>query len=129
MREHRKKRVVIIGGSHSGFSSAWMLLNGPADLLHNAHETSSATYQYRRTGNFQFPDAVFKTLDNCARCCTCHLVKKAKKGPKVKCQCICRCFGFFKYQDWGFDYKNDLLKFDEGDIKIIYRDKIRVFYS
>lgn len=85
MREHRKRRVVIIGGSHSGFSSAWILLNGPADLLHNAHETSSATYAHRRTGNFKFPDAVFKTLETCARCCTCHLVKKAKKGPKVKC--------------------------------------------
>ena len=31
------KKVVIIGGSHSGFSAAWMLLNGPADVLHNTH--------------------------------------------------------------------------------------------
>jgi hypothetical protein len=23
-------KVIIIGGSHSGFSCAWMLLNGPA---------------------------------------------------------------------------------------------------
>ena len=26
----RKPKVVIIGGSHSGFSCAWLLLNGPA---------------------------------------------------------------------------------------------------
>ena len=31
------KKIVIIGGSHSGFSAAWMLLNGPADVLHNSH--------------------------------------------------------------------------------------------
>jgi hypothetical protein len=29
------KKIVIIGGSHSGFSAAWMMLNGPADLWHN----------------------------------------------------------------------------------------------
>ena len=27
-----KAKVIIIGGSHSGFSCAWMLLNGPAAL-------------------------------------------------------------------------------------------------
>ena len=30
--ENKVKRVVIIGGSHSGFSAAWILLNGPADM-------------------------------------------------------------------------------------------------
>jgi hypothetical protein len=24
------KKIVIIGGSHSGFSAAWLMLNGPA---------------------------------------------------------------------------------------------------
>lgn len=31
------KNVVIIGGSHSGFSAAWMLMHGPADVLRNSH--------------------------------------------------------------------------------------------
>jgi hypothetical protein len=31
----KTKRVVIIGGSHSGFSCAWMLLNGPATYQKN----------------------------------------------------------------------------------------------
>jgi predicted NAD/FAD-binding protein len=31
------KKIVIVGGSHSGFSAAWILLNGPADVLHNSH--------------------------------------------------------------------------------------------
>lgn len=29
------KKIVIIGGSHSGFSCAWMLLNGPAAYYKN----------------------------------------------------------------------------------------------
>jgi predicted NAD/FAD-binding protein len=33
--KEKLKKVVIIGASHSGFSAAWMLLNGPADLWHN----------------------------------------------------------------------------------------------
>jgi 6-phosphofructokinase len=24
------KKIVIVGGSHSGFSAAWLMLNGPA---------------------------------------------------------------------------------------------------
>ena len=30
-----KRNIVIIGGSHSGFSSAWVLLNGPWWFNHN----------------------------------------------------------------------------------------------
>lgn len=37
IHEEKIKNIVIIGGSHSGFSSAWTLLNGPADILHNTH--------------------------------------------------------------------------------------------
>jgi hypothetical protein len=35
INERRHKKVVIIGGSHSGFSCAWMLLNGPATYYKN----------------------------------------------------------------------------------------------
>ena len=30
-----KRKIVIVGGSHSGFSSAWVLLNGPACYNYN----------------------------------------------------------------------------------------------
>lgn len=30
-----KRKIVIIGGSHSGFSAAWVLLRGPAVFNHN----------------------------------------------------------------------------------------------
>ena len=35
--EGRRPKVVIIGGSHSGFSCAWMLLNGPA-MYHRSYK-------------------------------------------------------------------------------------------
>ena len=37
IKQENKKKIVIIGGSHSGFSAAWILLNGPADIMHNTH--------------------------------------------------------------------------------------------
>ena len=37
IKQENKKKIVIIGGSHSGFSTAWILLNGPADIMHNTH--------------------------------------------------------------------------------------------
>ena len=36
--------------------------------------------------------------------------------------------GYFKYKDWKYDYSLKL-SFDKGNIKILYRDKIKVFYS
>lgn len=52
-RIHREniKNIVIIGGSHSGFSAAWMLLNGPADILHNTHVKPTAQYDVFDRGN------------------------------------------------------------------------------
>lgn len=30
-KKKKKLKIVIIGGSHSGFSCAWILLNGPSN--------------------------------------------------------------------------------------------------
>ena len=35
INEKKIKNIVIIGGSHSGFSCAWMMLNGPATYNRN----------------------------------------------------------------------------------------------
>ena len=68
-----------------------------------------------------------KTMANCDECCTCT---EAKKKKEPKCGCVCKCYGYFNYKDWGFDYENDLIKdWPHGSIKILYRDRIRVFYS
>lgn len=47
----KKKIITIIGGSHSGFSCAWMLLNGPASQ--------------------QPPEVPLKRAKNCSDCCNC----------------------------------------------------------
>lgn len=67
-----------------------------------------------------------RSIDNCARCCVCQMMKK-KDRPKT-CKCLCKCYGFFRYEDWGVDY-DSLPQFGDADITILYRDKIRVFYS
>lgn len=43
-----KKNIVIVGASHSGMSAAWMLLNGPADLLHNTHVKPNCKTNYEK---------------------------------------------------------------------------------
>jgi hypothetical protein len=35
LKQKKTRKIVIIGGSHSGFSCAWMLLNGPATYYNN----------------------------------------------------------------------------------------------
>lgn len=57
---------MILGGSHSGFSAAWMLMNGPADILKNTHVKPTVQYDvYDRNKKFKFPDAVYKTVNEC----------------------------------------------------------------
>jgi hypothetical protein len=58
---------------------------------------------------------------DCATCCLCSTKKK-------NCGCVCKCYGFFKYEETDFDY-DQMPQFGEGDIKILYRDQIKVFYS
>lgn len=55
------KKIVIIGGSHSGFSCAWMLLNGPS-------------MYYKNNANIyvdKIPYAQRKSIKNCFDCCHC----------------------------------------------------------
>jgi hypothetical protein len=53
---------------------------------------------------------------------------KTASGP-ISCTCSCKCFGEFKLEDWDFDYSLLPSHFSKANIKILYRDKIRVFYS
>jgi len=65
IKERGKKKIVIMGGSHSGFSAAWLLLNGPADLLHNTHVIPTVQYVKKNTGKFSFPGAANRRIENC----------------------------------------------------------------
>ena len=115
------KKVVIIGGSHSGFSAAWLLMNGPADVLHNSHVKPTCSINHTEKGKpFEFPYCQLKQAQDCTLCCIC----KRQKG----CDCVCKCYGFFKYQTTDFDYA-ELPQWNPDSIKILYRENIRVFYS
>ena len=42
---------------------------------------------------------------------------------------MCKCFGYFKYDEWPSEETLELPDFAEGDIKILYRDRIKVFFK
>jgi hypothetical protein len=115
IHEKKVRKVVIIGGSHSGFSAAWMLLNGPADILKNTSVKPTVQYDvYDRNKEFKFPGSCFKSIKDCETCCTCST-------KKADCGCICKCYGFFKYEETEFDYSS-LPDWGEASIEILYRE-------
>ena len=57
IKSEGKKRIVIIGGSHSGFSAAILMLNGPSSLLRNTSVIPTVQHVYNKTGKFTFPGA------------------------------------------------------------------------
>ena len=48
---------------------------------------------------------------------------------KLACNCVCKCFGHFNYDEWEHTAAELPSHFAAGSIKIIYRDRIRVFYG
>ena len=113
IKSQNLKNIVIIGGSHSGYSCAWMMLHGP---------TSYNKHNFLGTVKWpSFPESYKYRGKDCQFCCVC---------PRIAaCECPCNCLGSeFEYTDFDFDY-NELPQFEEGNIKILYRDKIRVFYD
>ena len=74
------------------------------------------------------PGATMRAIPNCEDCCNCKDSDKQKDG--YKCSCQCKCFGFFQYKEWEHDSEQDLpTHFAPKSIKILYRDRIRVFYG
>lgn len=119
-----KKKIVIVGGSHSGFSCAWMLIN-----QRPAHE-SDENYE-KLNLNGKPLGATRRVVNNCQLCCQCPV-----KSQKCR-SCICKCFGFFTYNEWNvhehfsmfpnsqpLDFDNDT-----DQVTILYRDDIKVFYA
>jgi hypothetical protein len=107
------KKVVIIGGSHSGFSCAWILLNGPADIPYNMRNFLSNNSD-----------------SNCVN-------YKTKINPRCeKCKTHSCCFGQSDLQRWKDVYhssnnkysRNNLPIASDIEISILYRDHIKVYY-
>lgn len=63
IKQENMKKIVIIGGSHSGFSCAWMLLNGPASYYMN-----NAGINIEKE-----PYAIKKSIKGCLDCCHCGI--------------------------------------------------------
>lgn len=80
LRRHRRPKVVIIGGSHSGFSCAWMLLHGPA-MYHSCYKTldeedeAAGNKEVNKSAinNRKVPQANRKSIKNCIDCCSCGI--------------------------------------------------------
>ena len=52
--------------------------------------------------------------------------------PTIRgCSCVCKCFGFFQYDEWPNTISQEnhleLPELGEGDIKILYRSHIKLF--
>lgn len=72
--------------------------------------------------------------EGCQNCCVCGASKApqlADPPEKKSCGCSCYCLGgHIVYKENEFDYENELPKhLVAGSIKIVYRDKVRVFYD
>lgn len=89
INENQLKNIVIIGGSHSGFAVAWLMLNGPA--TYNRNNSLG-----ERSANYKLPSTQPLPNPNCKQCCSCE--KPKGKDPKEvipKCFCVCKCLGYF----------------------------------
>jgi hypothetical protein len=87
-----KKKIVIIGGSHSAFSCAWIILNSPSSY---------------------------------------HNIKIGEDlAPKTDgvCQDDCKCFGSVGDRNWHLSGRS-ISEQVNVEIKMLYRDHIRVFYA
>ena len=110
IKEQKLKKIVIVGGSHSGFSCAWMLLNGPATYNKNI----SIKPLTKRYTEFP-PSAPMKSIVGCLDCCS---VNSGGKGNGDKCpggpgcQCACKCCGWFQFKDWDYSHETDGIMHD-----------------
>lgn len=100
-KERPGQRIVIIGGSHSGFSCAWMILNSP--IRYNYLNDDKSTKYQAKTNR----ECNKCTKENC-----CYGAVNEKNWS----------IGFINTAK----YKS---LFNDAEIEIIYRDHIRVYYQ
>ena len=121
MKNTTKRKIVIIGGSHSGFSCAWMLLNGPV------------SYNYNKNGKkFTFDKPPGASLYKCKNEYDWgnYIPESYTKSGSSNSKKEWHWFGWFEQDEiWKFEKPKNFPKFAEGQITILYRDRIKVFYS
>jgi hypothetical protein len=64
----RKKKIVIVGGSHSGFSCAWL-------MLHQRPAQNTAACQDKIFSDSKAPGSIRKYVNSCKTCCHCSSSK------------------------------------------------------
>jgi hypothetical protein len=111
-KSYISKKIVIIGGSHSAFSCAWLLLNGPAEIpshLMRSYLSNNSETSYKPKIN-----------------------SKCKNCQNSNC-----CFGNSELNKWKSNFtlggsnknKNNFQNsLNDIEIFILYRDHIKVYY-
>jgi len=127
LKGKKEKKVVIIGGSHSGFSAAWILLNGPSKFSIIGKE-----WKYKK--------------GSCMSCSSCNFNCYAESQNTVVTDnknlinnnaipnknCSNQCYGKVFDKFWKSESHEAARTFlkdrEKLDISIIYRENIRVYY-
>lgn len=116
-RKTRKKKtvkVVIIGGSHSGFSCAWILLNSFAKYNFNSVNKLYSKYKQKTfIANSTNNDS--NTNNNIVPCTCANYYSNSK----------CVCFGDINNLNWQSTNKTPI---ENIEITIVYKDHVKVYY-
>lgn len=142
-----KKRVVILGGSHSGFSCAWMLLNGHIDMHKLKEQNKSIRAQsVLINGNNQNNNSNNNPTNNNSNNPTNNnstnnngFFYKCKTNPNcLECKTLncCCCFGSIIDRTWRkpqsaaspHQSSSANLENQNFEITILFRDHIKVYY-
>eukprot|EP00347_Sterkiella_histriomuscorum_P021429 403334007 len=113
-RKNQEITITIIGGSHSAFSIAWLLLYGPARLRN-----------FTNTNSLSNPEC-----QNC-ECCPLGLTHQTDK--QCLCQQTCKCLGQTKLPNPQNNEMTEVqfpcITLGKTKVQILYRDRIKVYYS
>ncbi|CDW84955.1 UNKNOWN [Stylonychia lemnae] len=106
--------ITIVGGSHSAFSIAWLLLNGPCRLR-------------------KFHSTMAMNISTCGKCVSCPLGLTHSSTQSCLCQQYCKCMSSPKLPNPTMNDLDDVqfpcISYDKTKVQILYRDKIKVYYS
>ena len=100
IKDNKVKEISIIGGSHSGFSCAWLMLNGNATFGHNQEEPGKLPCAHKYF----------------SKCC---------EIPDI-CNCLHDSGDKFTFNDWKF---KSMIEESKVKVKILHREDIKVNFG
>ncbi len=135
-----KKRIIIIGGSHSGFSCAWILLNGYIDMYKLKEQNKSIRISSPNSKNIHNAALASDGINNNSYANNIHHNGRSYRTKINKncenCNNYNCCFGYVIDRTWRnsksasshVPYNNVCFNSDNLEIQILYRDHIKVYY-